>query len=71
MHDNESVELQQNDQSIFAGEEYVHITDYFVVDNDQQPERQERSILEDDVQDNSPSVDAAATVSGAVKKTPN
>lgn len=57
LDDDEPVELKNDDQRVLAGKEDVHVADDFVVEDEQQPEGEERSVLKNDVDEDRPDVD--------------
>lgn len=60
MHARSQASFETN-QSIFACEKHVHVTDDPVMDDDEQSENQERSILQHDVHHNRAHIDRTAT----------
>lgn len=68
MDHHQAIQLQHDHESIFAGKEDVHIGDDLVVDDYQQPECEEGSILKEYVQEYSPGINAAAAVGGTVDR---
>ena len=57
--------MQHDDQRILAGEKHVHIADDAIVRYEQQTEPQERSVLQQDVQHDTPHVNGTATRTAA------
>ena len=62
LNDDEPVELKNDDQRVFAGEEDVHVADDFVVEDEQQSEGEEGSVLKNDVDKDRPDIDRAANL---------
>lgn len=45
IHDIQSVQLKEDDQSVFAREEHVHVRNDLKVRDDEEPKHQERGVL--------------------------
>ena len=57
--------MQHDDERILAGEKHVHVADDAVVHYEQQTETQERGVLQQNVQHDTPHVNGTATRTAA------
>lgn len=55
-----------NETAHFASEENVHVADDLVIEDEEQAKREERRVLQDDIDQDRPDVDGAAHFFGGV-----